>query len=61
MIKYFIDIFCKDTIVGLCQFEDIKTRRKKSYKKNYSPLYKKNGEHKIKFDNHFIGPIAYPL
>lgn len=61
MIKYFIDIFCKDTVIGLCQFEDIKKRRKHSYKKNYSSLFKPREEQNIRFDNHFIGPIAYPL
>ena len=61
MIKFFIDIFCKDTIVGLCYFEDKRKRNTYKYKQKYSPLYIKREEHKIKFNNHFIGPIAYPL
>lgn len=59
MLKFIIDIFCKDTIIGLCQFEDIKKR--KIRRNNYSPLFKQKEEQKISFDNHFIGPIAYHL
>lgn len=61
MIKFFIDIFCKDTIVGLCQFEDIKTRKRYSYQKKTSPLFKQREESKVKYDNYFIGPMAYHL
>ena len=61
MIKYFIDIFCKDTIIGLCQFEDIKKRKRYKFKQKNSPLFTKREEPKIKFNNHFIGPMVYPL
>ena len=61
MIKFFIDIFCKDTIIGLCQFEDIKKRKAYRYKQKSSPLFKKREEQNVRFDNHFIGPMAYPL
>lgn len=59
MIKFIIDIFCKDTIIGLSQFEDIKKR--KPNRNKYSSLFKQREEQKISFDNHFIGPIAYHL
>ncbi len=61
MIKYFIDIFCKDTIIGLCQFEDIKKRKRHKYQQKYSPLFEQREEQKIKINNHFIGPMAYHL
>ena len=61
MIKFFIDIFCKDTIIGLCQFEDIKTRKRRTYRKNNPPLFKQREESKVKYDNYFIGPMAYHL
>lgn len=41
MIKFLIDIFCKDTVVGLCPFEDIfshriyKNRRKRLFSQKY--------------------------
>lgn len=59
MIKYFIDIFCKDTVIGLCAIKE--TKRKKLYQKNYSPLFDKREETNINIKNHFIGPIAYHL
>ena len=59
MIIFIIDIFCKDTVIGLCQFEDIK--RRKLYKNNYSPLFKKSREQKVKYNPRFIDPIACHL
>ncbi len=43
MLKFFIDVFCKDTVIGLCKFEDI--QKNKLYKNKYSPLFKKREEH----------------
>lgn len=37
MLKFFFDIFCKDTIIGLSQFEDI--RYKRIYKNRQSRLF----------------------
>ncbi len=38
MFKFIIDIFCKDTIIGLSQFENI--RKNSIYKNKYSSLFK---------------------
>ncbi len=37
MLKFLIDIFCKDTIVGLSSFETI--RKNTIYKNKYSSLF----------------------
>ena len=42
MFSYIIDIFCKDTVVGLSGFSDI--RRNTIYKNKYSPLFRKRRE-----------------
>lgn len=59
MVKFIIEIFCKDTIIGLCQFEDI--RKNRLYKNKYSPLFKKREESRIKFNTMFIGQTACRL
>ena len=59
MVKFIIDIFCKDTIIGLSQFEDI--RKNKLYKNKYSPLFKKAKKEKIRFNTLFIDQTAYHL
>jgi hypothetical protein len=56
MLKFFIDIFCKDTIVGLSQFEDFSNVR--IYKNRQSRLFSKKC---LKSKNHFIDPIACRL
>ncbi len=71
MFRWFIDIFCKDTIVGLSNIEKNrveKIQNKNSYKneirlyKNfYSPLFKTNNGTVKKFKNSFTDPIAYHL
>ncbi len=55
MLKFFIDIFCKDTIIGLSDFEDI--RRNCIYKNQYKNLFCTK-EKKI---YPFIGQIVYHL
>ncbi len=52
MVKFIIDIFCKDTIIGLSQFDDI--RKNRLYKNKYSPLFKKVKNTKINFNPLFI-------
>jgi len=56
MLKYFIDIFCKDTIIGLSQFQDI--RYKRIYKNRQSSLFSKKSSN-IKYN--FTDPIACHL
>ena len=34
MFKFFFDVFCKDTAIGLCQIE--RSKRSKIYRNNYS-------------------------
>ena len=58
MLKYIFDIFCKDTVVGLCEIES----RKKNFKKFFS-----NGVNNVKkvdfsFKNNYsIGQTVYHL
>ena len=59
MLSYIIDIFCKDTIVGLSQFEDVKKSR--IYKNKYSSLFKTRKEYKHKGYKSFTGQFAYHL
>ena len=59
MFSYIIDIFCKDTIVGLSQFEDI--RKRKIYKNKYSSLFKPRKEYKYDINKPFTGQFAYHL
>ena len=37
MIKFLLDVFCKDTIIGLSQFQDIKKVR--NFKNKYCSLF----------------------
>ena len=53
MLKFIIDIFCKDTIIGLSQFEDY--NKKRIYKNRQSRLFSKGYSKQV---NHFIDPIA---
>lgn len=43
MFKYFIDIFCKDTVIGLSEFEYIRNNR--LFKNKYSSLFKNKKEY----------------
>ena len=52
MIKFIIDIFCKDTIIGLCPFDDIFSHR--IYKNRQNRLFSEN----YKSNNGFTDPIA---
>ncbi len=56
MLNFLIDVFCKDTIIGLSQFEDI--RKNRLYKNKYSSLFKKVKNNKVKFSPRFIDQIA---
>lgn len=55
MIKFLFDIFCKDTVIGLCPFEDIFSHRIYKNRQNrlFSQNYKRN-----KFKPRFIDPMA---
>ena len=52
-----LDIFCKDTIVGLCQFEDI--RYKRIFKNRQNRLFSKRNIYYVK--SNFTDPIACRL
>ncbi len=56
MLNFFIDVFCKDTIIGLSQFDDI--RRNRLYKNKYSPLFKKVKNTKVNINSSFIDQIV---
>ena len=56
MLNFFIDVFCKDTIIGLSQFDDI--RRNRLYKNKYSPLFKKVKNTNVNINSCFIDQIA---
>ena len=56
MLNFLIDVFCKDTIIGLSQFEDI--RKNRLYKNKYSSLFKKVKNNKVKFSPRFSDQIA---
>ncbi len=56
MFKFFIDVFCKDTIIGLSSFENIK--KNKLYKNKYNKTSFKKNFHSKK---NFIDPIACHL
>ena len=56
MLKFIIDIFCKDTIIGLSDFADIRPNR--IYKNKHKILFRKN---KVRFINPFTDPIACRL
>ena len=56
MLNFLIDVFCKDTIIGLSQVEDI--RKNRLYKNKYSSLFKKVKNNKVKFSPRFIDQIA---
>lgn len=51
MLKFFIDIFCKDTIIGLSQFEKI--RKNSIYKNKYSSLFKERKKNIYKFTDRY--------
>ena len=59
MFKFIIDIFCKDTIIGLSAFEDIKPRR--IYKNKHKKLFKEKHDNVVRFYNPFIDPYACRL
>lgn len=67
MFKFIIDIFCKDTVVGLTDIDEKKynrhniKREMRLYKNIYSPLFKKEIENTKKFKDKFTDPIAYRL
>ena len=56
MLNFLIDVFCKDTIIGLSQFEDI--RKNRLYKNKYSPLFKKVKNTKVNINSSFIDQIV---
>ncbi|MCD7878603.1 MAG: hypothetical protein LUG16_01565 [Candidatus Gastranaerophilales bacterium] len=56
MIKFFIDVYCKDTIIGLCPFENITAN--KVYKNKHSNLFQTQ---KKNFNPGFIDPILCHL
>lgn len=56
MLKFIIDIFCKDTIIGLSQFEDI--RYKRIYKNRQSSLFSQKYSNRKR---NFTDPIACHL
>lgn len=57
MFKLIIDIFCKDTIIGLCAFENIKGNR--IYKNRQYRLFLKNNNEKNYLS--FTDPFDYHL
>ena len=59
MFHYIIDIFCKDTIVGLSQFQDIKHNT--IYKNKYSALFNTKSCRKSNGNRASIGQFAYHL
>ncbi len=59
MFKFIIDIFCKDTIIGLSQFENSREKRKKGEKLTSS--LKKIKDYNLNIDSMFIGPCVYHL
>ena len=59
MLKFIIDIFCKDTIVGLSQFDS--KRYKSLYKNKYSSLFKKTKEYSYKRKYFSTDQYAYHL
>ena len=59
MFKYIIDIFCKDTVVGLSDFDDIK--KNTIYKNKYSSLFNIRKEYKLNSKTFSIDQFAYHL
>ncbi len=59
MLKFIIDVFCKDTVIGLSAFEDIRPNR--IYKNKYKKLFKARQNNIIRLNNKFIDPIACHL
>ncbi len=60
MFKYLCEIFCKDTIIGLCQLE--KNGKNILFKNNYSKELFSNKYFKESFSQCFtIGQTAYRL
>ena len=57
MLKFFIDIFCKDTVVGLSQFDDI--RYKRIYKNRQNRLFSE--KYSLSNKPKFIDPIVCRL
>lgn len=58
MFKFFIDVFCKDTIIGLNICDDI--RKNRIYKNKYIRLFI-NDKNLISKEKNFIDPIACHL
>ena len=58
MIKYILDIFCNDTIVGLCQIKGLYSN--KLFKNNNNRLFEKYVNNNS-CSRKFIDPIAYHL
>ncbi len=56
MFKYIIEIFCKDTIIGLSDFSDI--RAVGIYKNRHKSLFKNKNKLYMKY---FTDPIACRL
>ncbi len=52
MFKFFFDVFCKDTAIGLCEIERL--NRSKIYKNNYSERLFSNKSDNSKFKCFFI-------
>ncbi len=57
MFNFIIDIFCKDTVIGLSGFENI--RKNTIYKNKFSSLFKNIPEDETFLNSMFIGQIAY--
>lgn len=56
MFKYIIEIFCKDTIIGLSDFSEIRAGR--IYKNRHKSLFKNKNKF---YMNYFTDPIACHL
>lgn len=60
MLKFFIEIFCKDTTIGLCEIEHKKISG--IFKSKYPDIMFKNNYVKSAFQNSFtIGQTVYHL
>ncbi|MCD7779377.1 MAG: hypothetical protein LUH05_01740 [Candidatus Gastranaerophilales bacterium] len=58
MFKFIIDIFCKDTVIGLSEFND--SIKKENYDKKFSKLFGSK-ENDLNINSMFIGPCVYRL
>ena len=60
MFRYLIDIFCKDTTIGLCQIE--RNKKNRIFKNKYSnTLFNKKYNNNYFFNSFTIDQTAYRL